>query len=335
MVNFVAKLLLDYISNVVYDPAQAVLDMEKLPEEFQNFGEALVYFSNCVIETNAFSQAISSGCLDVKLPPKENEMASPLKSLHASLRLLTWQTQQIAKGDYRQRVDFMGDFSEAFNTMTQQLELQRSALLKEIENRQDIANYDMLTQLYNRRYCMEVMGKWLSEHRAFALCFVDIDNLKYVNDRFGHLQGDQYLVSVSKLLHKFSPKATICRIGGDEFAILLQNWSADAAQERLKVLQSQLFDINNAPDTCYKRSMSYGVIEVGPDNTMPICDLLSAADEKMYEYKRMNKKSGLSKVNQDKQELTRRLQAKFDQRGIPFDPAAADIFLEIMMDGAT
>jgi diguanylate cyclase (GGDEF)-like protein len=398
----VAKLLLDYLRNVVYDPEHAVLDLQKLPEGFQDFGKGLLYFSECVLETAALAKAISKGDLDVKLPSQDNEMATPLKALHAALKHLTWQTQQVAKGDYQQRVDFMGDFSDAFNAMTEQLEQQRLILLKEIhtmvQNKnlyellvgqiaqwiivtdadtsewlfvsreidgalagarcelqlrqwlsrqteamkgksevcttelelsddagihyysvsshplhwnqhnalafvltdvsrererlnklQNIANSDTLTQLYNRRYGMEVLNEWLAEGRSFILCFVDIDNLKYVNDRFGHSKGDQYIVCVSNTMREFSPDAVICRIGGDEFMLLAENWSPDAAKERLEVLRNQLTGCNGNPDTSYDHSISYGVIQVGPDNTLLANDLLSAADEKMYEYKRAYK----------------------------------------------
>lgn len=133
--DYIAKLLLDYLRNVVYDPEHAVLDVEKLPDEFQDFGKGLIFFSECVLEAAALAKAISKGNLDTPLPPADNEIAASLKDLHAALKHLTWQTQQVANGDYQQRVDFMGDFTEAFNAMVEQLELQRSALLKEIESR--------------------------------------------------------------------------------------------------------------------------------------------------------------------------------------------------------
>ena len=119
------KVLFNYLSNVIYDPSKAVLDVEKLPEEFQDLGNGLQYFSECVIETKTLAQALAKGDLTGKLPRSGNEIASPLKSLHASLKHLTWQAQQIAKGDYQQRISFMGDFSAAFNTMAKQLEERR------------------------------------------------------------------------------------------------------------------------------------------------------------------------------------------------------------------
>lgn len=80
---------------------------------------------------------------------------------------------------------------------------------------QNICNYDMLTHVYNRRYGMYILSKWLSERRNFMLCFADIDNLKYVNDRFGHLEGDNYIIRISKILQEFSPNAVVCPVLGE------------------------------------------------------------------------------------------------------------------------
>ena len=71
-------------------------------------------------QAHDFIQALSNGDLSIE-PPVRNDLVSSFKQLHANLQHLTWQTQQIAKGDYNQKVSFMGDFSDAFNTMTQSL----------------------------------------------------------------------------------------------------------------------------------------------------------------------------------------------------------------------
>ncbi|WP_312699445.1 diguanylate cyclase domain-containing protein [Sedimentibacter sp.] len=285
----IADILQEYLNNVIYNPEHAVLDLQKLPEDFKEFGKNLVFFSDCVIETGAFAKAISNGNLGAKLPPPSNEIAAPLKALHASLKHLTWQTQQVAKGDYQQRVDFMGDFSAAFNKMVEQLEHRKQTMMEDIsrgreqlEKFRDIANIDILTQLGNRRYGMETMDRWILERRRFIMCFIDIDNLKFVNDKFGHFEGDKYITSVSGRLQGFSSDAVVCRIGGDEFMLLSEKWDIETARDKLEKLRSSLID----QDCAYDRSISYGIIRVESDNSIDTCDLLSAADEKMYEYKR-------------------------------------------------
>jgi PAS domain S-box-containing protein len=116
---------------VIYNPTQATLNLESLPEEFRDLGQGLQYFAECITETRVLAQALAKGDLEGSLPSRGNEMAAPLKSLHASLKHLTWQTQQVAKGDYQQRVDFMGNFAEAFNAMVRQLDERHKIALDE------------------------------------------------------------------------------------------------------------------------------------------------------------------------------------------------------------
>jgi diguanylate cyclase (GGDEF)-like protein len=407
MMDSAHELMLNYLYTAIQDPDHARLDLQALPEDLREFGEGLVCCVKNLTEATDLAKSIARGNLDVKLPPPSNEIAAPIKSLHAALKHLTWQTQQVSKGDYQQRVDFMGDFSKAFNEMTEQLSQQREALLNEIENRQlenrqllqnrnlyeilagqieqwiividadtaelllvsqevdqdvmdpdtlqllrqwleqqakaghteiktaelelpdkrgaryysatihpirwrgrntlsfvltdvssererlnnlqNIANHDTLTQLYNRRYGMQVLQEWLDEGRDFILCFADIDNLKLVNDRHGHLKGDQYIVYVSNTLRGFSTDAVVCRIGGDEFMLLCRDWPQEAARERMELLRGRIASHSGVPGAPYEHSISYGLISVGADNPLAASELLGTADERMYEYKRLYK----------------------------------------------
>jgi signal transduction histidine kinase/DNA-binding NarL/FixJ family response regulator/HPt (histidine-containing phosphotransfer) domain-containing protein len=104
--------------------------LERLPEDFRELGQGLLYFAECVKETQTLARSLARGNLKIKLPLPSNNMVSPLKDLYASLKHLVWQTQQVASGDYTQRVSFMGDFANAFNTMIEQLDQQRSDLVR-------------------------------------------------------------------------------------------------------------------------------------------------------------------------------------------------------------
>lgn len=79
--------------------------------------------------------ALSRGDLDLKVPAGKTHVLQSFKNLHANLRHLTWKTQQIAGGDLSQHIDFMGDFSQAFNSMTRQL---REAFVKIEQQNQDL-----------------------------------------------------------------------------------------------------------------------------------------------------------------------------------------------------
>jgi len=130
----VANTIFAYLHDIIYEPQIASLDIEGLPESFKNVGKGLLYLHNMLAESKGFASDLSAGNLNGTIPGPGNEIASPLKSLHATLSHLTWQAKQVANGDYRQRVDFMGEFAVAFNNMVEQLEQQRQINVKEKEN---------------------------------------------------------------------------------------------------------------------------------------------------------------------------------------------------------
>jgi diguanylate cyclase (GGDEF)-like protein len=136
---------------------------------------------------------------------------------------------------------------------------------------------------------MQQLSEWLALRKTFIIGFVDMDNLKYVNDKFKHSEGDKYILCVTDVLRKFSPEALLCRLGGDEFMLLAQNWTLSDAEIKLEALRDMLSQYNNEPGFFYHHSISYGVIEVNADNTYSASELLSIADEKMYKYKRAHK----------------------------------------------
>ncbi len=116
-------------------------------------------------EIREFLDPLSEGRLDIALP-KANFLASPFKQLHAALSHLTWQTQQVAEGDFEQRVDFMGDFSRAFNSMVDALRESRSQLLAEAER------YKNLAELKN--HYLNVMAHDIRTPIGAILGFADI-----------------------------------------------------------------------------------------------------------------------------------------------------------------
>jgi len=113
--------LYNYLRDVIYDPGAASLDIEQLPEDVQDFGSNLKHFAQGVIEANSIAVALAAGVLSNEMPDHGNEIAAPLKSLQSSLRHLVWQVQLVAQGDYDQRIAFMRDFTNAFNSITEQL----------------------------------------------------------------------------------------------------------------------------------------------------------------------------------------------------------------------
>lgn len=107
-----------------------------------------------------------------------------------------------------------------FNDITQQLEMQL--------NLEKMAHYDILTGLPNRFSFLQKLNEVLEfaklNQRIIAICFIDVDNFKQINDNLGHGVGDEILKAISKLLKQELTKMDyLARLGGDEFAIILEN----------------------------------------------------------------------------------------------------------------
>ncbi len=108
------------------DPTKVVNEGDRKLAEILN---QLVTFME---EMHQFIIPLASGELnDIRISPK-NFLVSPFKELHSRLRHLTWQAKQVSNGDYAQRVDFMGEFSEAFNFMIIALERNERLLREKI-----------------------------------------------------------------------------------------------------------------------------------------------------------------------------------------------------------
>ncbi|MBT7619092.1 MAG: response regulator [Calditrichaeota bacterium] len=115
----------------------------KLPEGYPDneIKQAVDYINRFINEYNDVTDVVytlSKGDLNFEPPKSKIILLQSLKSLQANLRNLTWTTQQIAEGDFAQRVDFMGEFSDAFNSMAQQLEtsfMERDRTNSELQGR--------------------------------------------------------------------------------------------------------------------------------------------------------------------------------------------------------
>ncbi|MCL1979757.1 MAG: hypothetical protein FWG62_01615 [Proteobacteria bacterium] len=92
-------------------------------EDEQQLVNLLNALSTCMQEVHQFIIPLSQGNIsDIVLPRSHNFLSSPFKELHSRLMHLTWQANQVAQGDYSQQIDFMGDFSDAFNQMIASLD---------------------------------------------------------------------------------------------------------------------------------------------------------------------------------------------------------------------
>lgn len=127
------SILLKQIRNIILNKPIEVEVLEDKTPAAGELQQGITYLSNCLIESNQFLQSLAEGNLEADIPGRHNFLAGELKQLHAGLKHLTWQTSQVVRGDYKQRVDFMGDFSRSFNEMIIQLEKREHDLKEQAE----------------------------------------------------------------------------------------------------------------------------------------------------------------------------------------------------------
>ncbi|HJF51998.1 MAG TPA: GGDEF domain-containing protein, partial [Butyricicoccus pullicaecorum] len=165
--------------------------------------------------------------------------------------------------------------------------LQKALAFRQVQEAQLAAasNQDALTGLPNRRAAQQTLTHWLEQDTPFALCLIDLDGLKQVNDVQGHNQGDQYILTVSGLLQHACRKDedALFRFGGDEFILLFHNMTRDSARQRLESISEALAQTEaNMP-----MAFSYGIALRQPNDTLDT--IIQRADAQMYDMKHAHK----------------------------------------------
>ena len=205
------------------------------------------------------------------------------------LRMMSKRARMIADGNYMQRIEYtsiqeIDELATSFNIMSDSLERNRLLLEKK-------AYTDGLTGLFNHRYFHDSLANEINRvyryHHPLSIIMADIDDFKKINDTFGHKKGDAALQMLAERMRASIRSADIaCRIGGEEFAIILpETASCDAysvaERLRLDISSSTLEDIGRI-------TISLGVATF-PDHALDKDSLIVAADTAMYKAKRKGK----------------------------------------------
>ncbi len=414
------KQAIEYLVIGKAEQASPLPDSLACSKEEMEFITAFNQFLTKYQEGMGFVNQFCAGQVNVD-PPVRNHLIGPMKQLQAQLRHLIWQTQQLAAGDLSQRVEFMGDFSDSFNTLIASLrekEILQEKLRKSEEFYRTIlsispdgitivdmngiqkfispkglkmfgfesdeeligknfielvapeyrekaiyligelmlghytgveqyqvtkktgevfwveanaevlrtptgdleaimfiyrdttqkkmleqqlheysrmmeqqARTDRMTGLLNRTEGLEVLTtevmRAARRNMPLTVSFVDLDNLKVINDRFGHAEGDKMILSLTSCLQKYTRGTdTVARMGGDEFLIIFPDCEAQQAQHVLQRIKTCTESEDKLLTPFF---FSYGLATLHPDRPITPDQLIHLADERMYIQKKEKK----------------------------------------------
>jgi diguanylate cyclase (GGDEF)-like protein len=153
---------------------------------------------------------------------------------------------------------------------------------------------DELTGLYNRRgfytHAEHIIKVSKRNKDNMILFFIDVDNLKSINDTYSHQSGDDALIDTTNIIKKtFRESDIIARFGGDEFVILARLVKKSLGEKLSARFKRNLNSHNRKNIRPYKLSLSVGVAQCGSKPNISIDDLLKRADESMYKQKQIEK----------------------------------------------
>lgn len=160
----------------------------------------------------------------------------------------------------------------------------------------NLSKSDALTGIMNRRGFYTVAEKKIvqlkQEKKKLLFAYIDMNNLKIINDRYGHDEGDFSLKLIGQILTDHVKDFGVTgRIGGDEYACVLGYEKEDDGQSFVRTITEAFDAFNQSSDKDYNVTVSVGTYVMEPDKTMSLQDALSHADESLYEAKKHRVKS--------------------------------------------
>lgn len=181
---------------------------------------------------------------------------------------------------------------------TIRIKQKNQGLLQELNN---LYIHDALTGLYNRRgfdsFSKEYYEKARKEHKSFLVIAVDMDNLKIVNDRFGHMNGDLALKTIGDAMRYAARKDDRCaRVGGDEYNVIGIDYTEEDAEKFVDSFNQYLDKFNRESGLPYFVKASVGYYILPPEEEMELEGCIHEADARLYEYKRKKKEKKMDNI---------------------------------------
>ena len=252
------------------------------------------------------SAATRAAIQNGSVPPKHQLIQVPVASQGELLGVMALARTQ-------------GKFSYEDRALVESVALEAGTALQNARLYSDAAeraNRDGVTKLFNHRAVQEQLNATLALSRRlnapFSIVMMDLNNFKFFNDTYGHPVGDDVLRAVAGALRDASRESDVLgRYGGDEFIMLLPGTSAQGALEACARIKTALDErhLEPVPGTKLPISISFGWSSFPADGEN-VLDLLTAADQHLYNYKRGNGSRLISQAKNADQDEMRRLKSR-------------------------
>lgn len=230
-----------------------------------------------------------------KLLPPEAIREEPMAVFFFPIHYLEYNFGYVAatsNGEEAQDTLFHSWFSLIGNTLeNSRIRAKNQALLEKLNM---LYHEDFLTKLYNRRGFEQFSEEEFSEAKKHNIktmtLSIDMDNLKYINDVYGHSHGDLALQTIADAMRQACSGCEICaRIGGDEFAVFGYDYSEDKAKQYTENFLQYLKDFNADSSLPYCVNASFGYTISDPSLSISREQYMKASDDLLYQNKRKRK----------------------------------------------
>lgn len=219
------------------------------------------------------------------------------KRITKPLEQLTEAAEQVDKGNYDFTLEYSGN--DEVGRLTSTFRRLSDHMKEHINDLNRRVYVDALTSVKNKgafSTALDTLQKQVDENEAgleFAVGVFDCDNLKKINDRYGHDKGDVYLKTACQLICHVFDHSPVFRIGGDEFAVILRNDDYRNRAELIERFEKESEAINAENEDQWKQvHVAMGIAEYDPEKDHYVIDTVRRADKSMYTDKQGRKERG-------------------------------------------
>ena len=216
--------------------------------------------------------------------------------------VMTCKGKKIFSIKYKRMLDISEKYAGTvilMNDITERVEIEKQ-LITQQKQLERYAFTDTMTGVSNRRTGYIIFEKQLSllaeREIPLCICYLDIDDLKDVNDIYGHAKGDEMIKTIVHAIETNTRESDhLVRMGGDEFLIIMPACFESEAQEIMERILLYLKEYDKENQIPYKHIFSFGIVQISKDNMLSISEAIKQADARMYQDKIRHRKMKMSK----------------------------------------